>query len=921
VFGPTRLTTAELDVLDALAAHRDVHLWLQHPSPALWAAVADRLAAAPPTSRLRADDLTGPTGPTGPTGRPRPTGPTGELARMPLLGSLGRDARELQVRLTALPAVGAGSDRHHPLPTRPPTLLGRLQDALAADAEPPALALGADDYSVQVHACHGLPRQVEVLRELLVGLLADDPTLEPRDVVVMCPDVERAAPLVAAAFGRSAAAAEPLGHPGQRIRVKVADRSLLQVNPLLSLLGHLLDLAGARCTLDEVLGLVAQPPVRRRFALRDADLEQLDRWLPEVGVRWGLDVAHRARHGLPGVADNTWQEGLDRLLLGVAMTEDGLPLVGGVLPHDDVASQRAELAGRLAEIVERLAVVLDALRDPQPLSAWAAGLDQALDLLADAAPDDDWQDAAARRVLTEVLDEAGDTAATTVLCLADVQALLADRLAGRPTRASFRTGDLTVCSLAPMRSVPHRVVVLLGLDDDAFPRTGTVRGDDVLVRRPFVGDRDARSEDRQILLDAVHAATERLVVLCTGMNPRTNAVEPPAVPVGELLDTLRRMVAAADHDRLVVRHCLQPFDERNLVVTGDRPRVSARPRPLSYDPAMLAAAAAARGGRRPAIEIRDLRLPPAPPEPEIRLDELVAMLVHPAKAFLKQRLGMRPPDEDRPPAQRVALSLDNLERWAVGDRLVEQIRLGRETAAARAELARMLLPYGRLGSRELAEILTAARGVAGVAPPPSRSETVARAPLPDGRVVTGRLPDVSGDTIVTVVYSRLSARYRLRAWVRLLVAAAGGDRPWQSLLAGRGGPGRPPEQQRWGPLDPAAARLLLADLVAVRDAGLTQVLPVPAATAEAYVRSARGRATAAAARGAAAAARREWARDFGDASDRVNALVWGPDAPLDRLLDVAAPGPLTSGHPHWFADLAHRIWLPIVQPGALPAAP
>ena len=54
---------------------------------------------------------------------------------------------------------------------------------------------------MQVHACHGPARQVEVLREVLLGLLADDPTLEPRDILVMCPDIEAYAPLVEAAFG------------------------------------------------------------------------------------------------------------------------------------------------------------------------------------------------------------------------------------------------------------------------------------------------------------------------------------------------------------------------------------------------------------------------------------------------------------------------------------------------------------------------------------------------------------------------------------------------------------------------------------------------------------------------------------------------------------------------------------------------
>ena len=124
-------------------------------------------------------------------------------------------------------------------------------------------------------------------------------------------------------------------------------------------------------------------------------------------------------------------------------------------------------------------------------------------------------------------------------CPAEIRALLSERLKGRPTRANFRTGHLTICTLMPMRSVPHRVVCLLGMDDGVFPRKSPRDGDDLMLADPHVGDRDARTEDRQLLLDALLAATDQLIVTYTGNDERTNLVRPPAVPIGELLDVDR----------------------------------------------------------------------------------------------------------------------------------------------------------------------------------------------------------------------------------------------------------------------------------------------------------------------------------------------------------------------------------------------
>src|SRR6202008_4566784 len=163
-----------------------------------------------------------------------------------------------------------------------------------------------------------------------------------------------------------------------------------------------------------------------------------------------------------------------------------------------------------------------------------------------------------------VLQQAGSRA-DTVMRLPDIRALLERHLAGRPTRANFRTGTLTVCTMVPMRSVPHRVVFLVGLDDGVFPRLGVVDGDDALARDPMTGERDIRSEDRQLLLDAIGAATEKLGITYTGANQYSGQERPPAVPLAELLDTLDITTSHKVRNTVLVKHPLQPFDTRNVI--------------------------------------------------------------------------------------------------------------------------------------------------------------------------------------------------------------------------------------------------------------------------------------------------------------------------------------------------------------------
>jgi len=792
LFGLTRLPAAYLQVLSALAAARDVHLFLLHPSPARW-------------ERSR-----------------HPRGAEGATNR--LLASWGQDACDMQVVLTA---AGEHVDHHHPTEHPVGTLLARIQADVQADRSAEDIQPDPGDRSVQIHACHGRARQVEVMRDAILHVLDEDPTLEPRDVIVMCPDIETFAPLIAATFG----AGEPLD--GEELeslpsdvrptdlRVRLADRSLRQTNPVLGVVAQLIDLAAERMTASQVLDLADREPVRRRFWFDDDDLTRMQDWVGKSGIRWGLDQAHRAPFKLDHLPAGTWRAGLDRVLVGVTMTEDEQRRFGGVLPLDDVESGAIDLAGRFAEFIDRLHTAVDAFATPpKAIEAWAAAIATAADSLTATNQRDAWQRSELQRLLDAVVREAAGH--TTALALAEIRALLAERLQGRPTRANFRTGHLTFCTLAPMRSVPHRVVCLLGLDDGAFPRKAPRDGDDLILDQPQIGDRNPRTEDRQMLLDALLAASDRLIITYTGNDERTNAPKPPAVPVGELLDITGPGV--------VVRHPLQPFDPRNFRAE----------RPWSFDAVTLDGARALTAPRSQPGPFLAAPLP-AVESPTVEIDHLVRFAQHPVRAFLRQRLGVRVADYSDELDDGLSIELDGLGKWGVGQRLLDALLAGVDPrTAALAEIARGTLPPGVLGEPVIEEVFPIAKGIAdaaaGLAPGAADSIDV-RVKLPDGRLLGGTVAGVGGDLLRTVTYSRVAPKHRLTSWVRLLaLTITYPDRAFEAATIGRAGRSSV-AVFRIPPIGADSAREHFAELLEIYDAGMREPLPIYCATSAAYARA------------------------------------------------------------------------------------
>ena len=648
-----------------------------------------------------------------------------------------------------------------------------------------------------------------MLREAILHRLADDPTLEPRDIIVMCPDIETFAPLIQATFGASAGRC---GRERVDLRVRLADRSLRQVNPLLSVVARLLELATGR---DRLGG--ARPRGHRAgrapIRLDDDDLAQIQSWVAGAGIHWGLDAAHRRDYKLDMVEAGTWQAGLRRLLLGVALGEADRRRSAA-----RCRSTRSTAAGSNWPDASPSSSTASAprstrSRSPQTVAAWARGAgggrrradrDRRPRRLAAARARP-----AARRHLAE--EAAADAPHLT---LPEIRALLADRLAGRPTRANFRSGHLTVCTLVPMRSVPHRVVCLLGLDDGAFPRQTARDGDNLLLAEPRVGDRDPRSEDRQLLLDALLAAEEALIITYSGSDERTNAPLPPAVPVGELFDAIdatarcpRRRDRARDRCSSAIR-C--------------SPSTPATSRPASSDPAGRGRGASTRSRwRRPRVRRAaqasrrrscPSRCRPRPTRDAGTLDELVEFAQRPCARSCASGSGSEHREADEID-DGLPVELDGLDALGGRPDLLDGLLAG---IAPREVSLRGDRPRDAAagGARRAGDPADAWPGAEAIADTRRRLRRRARAALasrptstlPGGIRLTGTVVGIHGKVLLSVSYSRLGPRQRIAAWVRLLaLSAAHPEIPFEAVTIGRGAPAEATRSRSRGSLSSAHA--------------------------------------------------------------------------------------------------------------------
>ena len=780
------------------------------------------------------------------------------------------------------------------------TMLGLLQHHVRTGRAPGA-PVGADG-SVSIHASHGPDRQVEVLREALCGAFDADPTLQPRDVAVLCTDIAAYAPLLEADLGR---VDTPDHHPGHDLRARIAGPSIARPNQMITVLLALLALPSSRATSTDLIALASLGPVARAFGFDAEALERLGQLVERAQIRWGIDAGHRASHGLPGIRQSTWVAGVDRLLAGLVLADAPLTRLNTVVPLDHVDSSDAELIGSLAELVSRVRMHLLRFSEPTDIATWRTRLLGAANDLARPGGDDQWMLNHISSALSGLspADEAGSP-----LSAGDVAVVLRRLVRPRRGRANFGTGSMIVCGLGDVQAIDHRVMAVLGVDDAHFPPRTATGGDDLLARAGVpaaIPVPDAACTARQQLLDAIMSAGEKLIIVGSGADPRTGEALPQPVVMADIIAACTGLEPGSEWERAHGReagrvpgtvrvHPLQPYSAANF----DPTRAGGA---FSFDAMALAGARAGAGrhaGHRPG---RIWTIPGAPPGEAARatsIDELVLFFQDPIRAWVNHSFGFSPGGGDAETPTGLPIVLDGLENWAVNESITAALIAGQSgTAASDAALLGGRLPPGRLGTGMLGERLPALESYASavrarLVEPAEHDVSWRQGPWS----ASGTVHSYAGG-LVRYRYAGLRARHLAAAWVELVCATAAGADVGEALLIGKG------DCFRITAPSTGAARTLLGQMCRLRFTGLNQFPPMPPDTCLEYARRAARNQ-----RSAGSFLARAYAREF----DFSPVLQWVGASWHDiETIGAESEDPMTVS-PGRFFNLARWFYGPIV---------
>lgn len=679
------------------------------------------------------------------------------------LGQAGSDFNTLftgfseEVRKQGVEVSGPSATASPKSPPGPDSLFSALK-VLLAGGEPDFRGTAADP-SLQVHSCHSPRREVEVLYDQLLKLFDANPGLDPADVLVLCPRMERYAPEIDAVFGapEPALPAIPYHLSDGRTDTHVTDRTFRQ----------LLEVVDSRFKVTDILDILDSDPVRRTFSFSADDIHMLEHWVNENRVRWALDADHKAGLGLPPTSQFTWQSGLNRMLSGYAMQPEEDRLYKDIHPYGEVQqSDRAELLGRFARFMHLLRQCRSESREVRTPDRWQTVLSGWLNRFF---PEDEshWRPVQwLREAIGEMAGHAAQGGCGEAIPFDVVRQYMNDALDGKQTGGGRPGKGVTFSAMVQMRNIPSRVIGMIGMDDGVFPRPARGSEFDLMARDPQPGDRHPSRDDRQIFLEALLSARQVAYLSYVGQSNRKNIEYPPSVVLRELLDTLEQQFGIAS-DEVIQKHKLHSFSPdyfRNNMGVG-LVSYSVRNREI--------AAQLKEGGDRRRVFLAG-RLPePEPPARELTIDELTDFYRQPARYVLRRRMGIYLREENAPDEDREDFTMTGLTRYQVARQLLERYMEGQPLEDyRRVAAAQNLIPEGWPGRQALHQQERDVRKFGGFLRSVLDQEQLEplEADLAAGPFhLTGRLEPVYPLGLVSYRFGRGRAADLVEAWIRHLV--------------------------------------------------------------------------------------------------------------------------------------------------------
>ncbi len=430
-----------------------------------------------------------------------------------------------------------------------PTLLEQLQQELISTEIETVLTKEKSDISLLFLKSSGKYRQVELIRDQILQFLANNKNLQPRDILIMTPQIDSYAPIFSSVFNNINQDTTPLPWV-------ITDRGQEDKIGLIHFVLNLLEISANRLTASNFEILLANPALQKQLNISFEEISSIIESLQSAGFTWGLNSTERY-----GEEAHSLSWCLERLLLGLVLPNNPIDGLNNISPYSENISNTEII--KSWSIISKLYNYIEEIRSKRTCNEWIKLLTALIKDFFNDGGEWAWE---AQQLLNIVnnLGEIAEECELEIDCLV-IKDIITKALSYTNGKFGHRTGKLTISALEPMRAIPHEIIIIMGLESSSFPRIENRRSFNLLDKKRRLGDPNQYDKDRYALLEALISTRQNLLLAWNSKDLKTGEEFEPPSPIQQWLSYLKIKLGANTLKEIVIEAPANPLDHFNFI--------------------------------------------------------------------------------------------------------------------------------------------------------------------------------------------------------------------------------------------------------------------------------------------------------------------------------------------------------------------
>ncbi len=808
-FGINSLAPIQIELIQAISTITEIKLFLLTPCKDLWTRCKNKREELGEKWRV-------------------PTSELWLLNKPRLEANLGRMGSEFEQLLEGSGEYQLGEWNEQDLFSMPvniaknkniaPTLLEQLQQKLVTTEYSEPLSREQVDNSLIFIESPGQRRQVELVRDHIIQLLALDNELQPKDILIMTPQVETLAPLIPSIFN-------DINATDVYLPWKITDRTQEEKSGPVKLIFHLMGIASTGLKASDLDELLSNEVFKKRYKLTDKEIDKITSCLQKTGFRSGVNSTDRDGEGTHTL---TWC--LERWLMGIVIpSKPGLSL-GEIAPFSE--GIKIDELTKWWELLSKTCNQLVRLRRSRKHNEWGDTLKSIIDEFCNDLSYWSWEHQHLCTTIDKWLNDA--KGCELEIGIEVVSDILKNLISLESGRFGHRTGKITISALEPMRAIPHKVIVLMGLDENVFPRQGRRPGFSMLEQKRLLGDPRINEKDRYVLLEAIISARRNLLITWNSRDEKTGESLEPSNPIQQWLEYLEGELPKESRLGILKKPNPNPLNKENFISCNHQPPVSCDKRNLAARKLIDEGCTSKNIG---------LAIPLKWDTEEdnghntVKDENLLSWLVNPQTIWLEQ-LRLQPREWNRPIEDLEGLNLSELDRYNIFKKHFLEVTsdaIDQTYVSANWKKAidwSQIYKYQGIFPPKSSEILESEILTArwsSLSSVISGLGTISKTYLIEESKKEGMLK--AGNHVVVIEFGRLKAKSVLEGWLKHLIRCTYNKNQNKTVVISRSlSSGKRNTYEivlKWNPIQQEKAQQLLQELRVQAGNGLKQCWPVP----------------------------------------------------------------------------------------------